>query len=156
MCRIISNPPSRGARGIVTIAVLGLLAAATPGSAEGRFRVIANAERSGEAVKKNQLSALFLIGTGRWGSTGRKVVAVDQSLASQVRAAFSREVLEMEPLAVLNYWKRRMLQRKGWPPKVKLSDAEVIAFVASKAGGIGYVSDKVELPPSVKVLEIIC
>ena len=52
----IRNPPSRGARRVVTIAVLGLLAAATPGSAEGRFRVIVNAELSGEAVKKNQLS----------------------------------------------------------------------------------------------------
>ena len=151
----IRNRPSKGARGVVAIALLGLLAAATPGSAEGRFRVIVNAELSGQTVNKNQLAALFLNGTGRWNSTGSRVALVDQSLASPVRAAFSREVLEMEPRSVLEHWKRRMLERKGWPPKVKESDAEIVAFVASKAGGIGYVSDTVELPPGVKVLEVI-
>jgi len=149
------NRPSRGARGVVVIALLGLLAAAAPTSAEGRFRVIVNAELSGGAIAKSRLSAIFLTGKGRWSESGRQVAVVDQSLASPVRAVFSREVLEMEPRSVLTYWNRRLVEGKGLPPKVKTSDAEVVAFVAGKAGGIGYVSDTVELPPSVRVLEIV-
>ena len=81
-------------------------------------------------------------------------MVVDQSMKSPVRVAFSRTVLEMEPRAVLSYWRRRI--RLGHrPPKVKGSDAKVIAFVASKTGHMGYVSDKIELPPGVKVLEIV-
>ncbi len=151
----MKNRPSCGARAVVALALLGLLAAATPGRAAGSFRVIVNAELSGSAIQKNRLSALFLNGTGRWGTTGRQVVLVDQSLASPVRAAFSREVLEMEPRSVLTYWNRHLVEGKGLPPKVKTSDAEVVAFVASKAGAIGYVSATIELPPGVRVLEIV-
>jgi ABC-type phosphate transport system substrate-binding protein len=151
----MKNRPSSGARAVVAIVLLGLLGAAAPGSAEGKFRVIVNAELSGVAIQKNRLSALFLNGTGRWGTTGRQVVLVDQSLASPVRAAFSREVLQMDPRSVLTYWNRRLVEGKGRPPKVKASDAEVVAFVASKAGGIGYVSAAIELPPGVRVLEIV-
>lgn len=149
------NRPGRGARAVAAIALLGLLASAAPAAAEGRFRVIVNAGLTGDAIEKNRLSALFLNGSGRWGGTGSPVVVVDQSLASPVRAAFSREVLEMEPRSVLTYWNRRMVEGKGLPPKVKTSDAEVVAFVASKTGGIGYVSESVELPAGVKVLEVI-
>lgn len=153
--RTTKNRPRSGARPVVAIALLGLLAAALPASAEASFRVIVNAELRDGPMQKNRLSALFLSGTGRWGTTGREVVLVDQSLASPVRAAFSREVLEMEPRSVLTYWNRRLVEGKGRPPKVKASDAEVVAFVASKAGGIGYVSDAIELPPGVRILEII-
>ena len=144
-----------GARAVLAIALLGLLVEVTPASAQDGFRVIVNAELTGGAVKRQQVAALFLSGAGRWGSTGSKVEIVDQSLTSAVRGAFSRHVLKMEPRSVLNHWKRRIHERKGRPPKVKTSDAEVIEFVASKAGGIGYVSDTVELPTSVRVLEVV-
>ena len=149
------NRAGSDARAAAAIALLGLLAVATPGSAEGSFRVIANAELTGATIGKNRLSALFLNGAGRWGATGRQVVLVDQSLASPVRAAFSREILRMEPRSVLTYWNRRLVEGKGRPPKVKASDAEVIAFVASKPGGIGYVSATIELPPGVRVLKVV-
>ena len=146
---------TRPGPGVRTGLALALLAAATPGITQESFRVIVNAELKGDAITRSQLSALFLEGAGRWGSTDHRVAVVDQSLASPVRAAFSREVLEMEPRAVLFYWNRRVRERRGRPPKVKGSDADVVEFVASKAGGIGYVSNAIELPPSVKVMKIV-
>jgi hypothetical protein len=41
------------------------------------------------------------------------------------------------------------------PPMVKSSDGEIISFVASTRGSIGYVSAETPLPDSVKVLAIV-
>ena len=151
----IRNRPSRPATVLLAFVVLGLSAATRPAQAEGRFRVIVNAERATDVIRKNQLSALFLKGQGQWKESGVAVVPVDQSLASAVRAAFSREVLEMEPREVMTYWNRRVLKREAWPPKVMGTDAEVVDFVAAQVGGIGYVSDSIELPSTVKAVEVL-
>ena len=65
------------------------------------------------------------------------------------------ELFETHHAGTVTYWNRRLVEGKGRPPKVKASDSEVIAFVASKPGGIGYVSATIELPPGVRVLEVI-
>jgi hypothetical protein len=38
---------------------------------------------------------------------------------------------------------------------VRGSDAEVLEFVASKEGAVGYVSPTAEVTPAVRILEII-
>ena len=40
------------------------------------------------------------------------------------------------------------------PPPVKTSDEEIVSFVASTPGAIGYVSSSTPLPDSVKMVEI--
>ena len=51
------------------------------------------------------------------------------------------------------YWQRRMSQGVT-PPPVKATDEEVVAFVASTPGAIGYVSPTITLPESVKTIEL--
>jgi ABC-type phosphate transport system substrate-binding protein len=51
------------------------------------------------------------------------------------------------------YWQRRMSQGVT-PPPVKATDEEVLAFVASTPGAIGYVSTTVLLPESVRAVEL--
>jgi hypothetical protein len=63
-------------------------------------------------------------------------------------------VLRQEIDAVRDYWQRQIATGM-MPPMVKSSDEEVIVFVASNAGAIGYVSADVTLPASVKVLTIV-
>jgi hypothetical protein len=47
-----------------------------------------------------------------------------------------------------------MANRRVLPPPSKASDEEVLAFVASKKGAIGYVSPGLEVPSDVKVLTL--
>jgi hypothetical protein len=47
-----------------------------------------------------------------------------------------------------------MAKRRVLPPPSKASDEEVLAFVASRKGAIGYVSAGVEIPPDVKVITL--
>jgi hypothetical protein len=47
-----------------------------------------------------------------------------------------------------------MMRTRVLPPPTKASDEEVLAFVATQKGAIGYVGVGVEIPPDVKVLTL--
>ena len=66
---------------------------------------------------------------------------VDQSATSPVRKAFSESVLRMPISTALQYWQKQMFATPPLrPPAVKASDADVVAFVGSTPGAVGYVS----------------
>jgi ABC-type phosphate transport system substrate-binding protein len=79
---------------------------------------------------------------------------VDQSVRSAVRRSFSNDVLQQNLVEVQVYWQRRMA-RGVTPPPVKASDGEILAYVASTPGAIGYVSPATPLPDSVKAVQIV-
>ncbi|MFI5182916.1 MAG: phosphate ABC transporter substrate-binding protein, partial [Vicinamibacteria bacterium] len=73
---------------------------------------------------------------------------------SRVRAAFSKGVHGRSVDAVQNYWQQQIFSGRDEPPRVKTSDAEVMTFVQSNPGGIGYVSDTATLIDGVKFLDV--
>lgn len=105
------------------------------------------------ATPAKQRPSIFLKQARRW-SDGHAVLPVDQSLRSLVRESFCREVLRQEIEAVNIYWQRKMATGV-MPPMVKSSDEEIVSFVASTPGSIGYVSADVPLPDSVKVIAVV-
>jgi hypothetical protein len=136
------------------IALAGtLLAAGTPAQ-DPPYKVIVNAANPARDLKKAQVATLFLDRTARW-SHGPDGAPVDQSLTSPIREAFSNEVLGRPPVAVQNYWQRRMVEMRQVPPPVKASDAEVIREVEKNKGGIGYVSSGTDLPTTVRALRVV-
>jgi ABC-type phosphate transport system substrate-binding protein len=42
-----------------------------------------------------------------------------------------------------------------WPPRTKETDVEVVDYVASHPGGIGYVAVGTAVPSTVKVLKVL-
>jgi ABC-type phosphate transport system substrate-binding protein len=136
------------------IVALGLLAAdALPVVADTPYRVIVHANVKGKQIPRAALSSIFLKEARRWGD-GSAVLPVDQSLRSPIRFSFCREVLRQDIEAVSFYWQRRMAAGV-MPPMVKSSDEEIIAFVASTPGAIGYVSADIALPDSVRAITIV-
>jgi ABC-type phosphate transport system substrate-binding protein len=113
-----------------------------PASNEASFVIIVAAANPATSIKRQELARFFLKKTGRWGD-GRGVIPVDQSAGSPVRSAFTRDVLSVEGLgqisAVQNFWLQQVYSGRSTPPAVKATDAEVVAFVASNSGAIGYV-----------------
>ena len=137
-----------------TLAVLAaLLAPAALGAQEAGYKIIVNAANSATVVKREAVAQLFLNRKATW-TNGPTADPVDLSMTSPVREAFSREILGMPLPAVQQYWRRRLLEIKEFPPLAKSSDAEIVAYVAKSPGGIGYVSDATALPPTVKALKV--
>jgi len=138
---------------LVPLLTAALLAVSAPTPfAAGAYRVIVHPEVKGAQIPRAALGAIFLKHAGKWGD-GRVVLPVDQSVRSPVRRSFSSDVLQQGIVEVQVYWQRQM--SKGvTPPPVKASDEEVVLFVASTPGAIGYVSAGTPLPDSVKTIEI--
>jgi len=121
-------------------------------SADASFRVIVHPQVKGSQIPRSALTSIFLKQAPKWGD-GTVVRPVDQSVQSLVRRSFSGDVLQQGIVEVQVYWQRKM-SAGVVPPPVKTSDEEIVSFVASTPGAIGYVSAATALPDSVKAIEI--
>lgn len=135
---------------VVSLSCLGVVGDALAG--EGSFRVIVHHQVKGSQIARGVLSSIFLKRAPKW-NDGSAIVPVDQSVRSEVRKSFSGDVLSQGVVEVQIYWQRRMSMGMV-PPPVKASDAEVVAFVASTPGAIGYVSPAAVLPETVRPVEL--
>jgi len=129
------------------------LAVSTVGAQEAVYKVIVNSANPATTLKREMVAQGFLSRKVAW-SWGPSVDPVDQSMTSPIREAFSKEILGMPALGVQNYWRRRLLETREYPPQVKANDTEVIAQVAKNAGGIGYIAVGTPVPATVKVVGI--
>src|SRR2546428_10865020 len=103
------------------------------------FKVIVNTGIRTESLPKKSVSDLFMKKTARW-NNGTTVVPVDQAEAVGVRDEFSKSVHGKPTAAVKSYWNQQIFSGREVPPIEKRTDAEVLAFVRSTAGAVGYIS----------------
>jgi ABC-type phosphate transport system substrate-binding protein len=122
---------------LLPLAVLALVAFAAPAGAQG-FQVIAHPDAGVSELSTKDLEKLFLKKTKKLGDVSAK--PVDQAKGSAVRAAFSKAALGRDVAAVETYWQQQVFSGKNVPPTTKGGDAEVLAYVQSTPGAIGYVS----------------
>ncbi len=114
--------------------------------------VIVNKANPITEASKDEVAKWFLKKKTTW-ENGQKILPVDQSPSSPVRKAFSKEVLGKSVSAVRRYWQKMIFSGRGVPPVEKGSDAEVIDYVRSNPGAVGYVSSNADVS-GVKVLKI--
>jgi ABC-type phosphate transport system substrate-binding protein len=136
---------------LLLVSGLGFLATPSP-AANTAFRVIVHHEVKGAKISRGALTSIFLKQAPKWGD-GSAILPVDQSVRSDVRRSFSGDVLLQGIAEVQLYWQRKMSSGVT-PPPVKTSDEDVVAFVASTPGAIGYVSMAAPLPDSVKTIQL--
>jgi ABC-type phosphate transport system substrate-binding protein len=137
-------------RKLLTLIVL-ISSTALPASAAQGFKLIVNNSVHLEAVSKKSASDLFLKKTSKWES-GVAVVPVDQ-IDTALRDAFSRAVHGKTAAAVKSYWNQQIFSGRDVPPVEKKSDSEVLAFVRTTPGAIGYVSEGASVD-GVRVLDV--
>ncbi len=141
---------------LLLLVLVAAVLVAGPGkdvSAAAAFRVIVHPAVKGSQMPRSVLSAIFLKQALKWGD-GRPVVPVDQSVQSAVRRQFSNDVLKQGIVEIQVYWQRKIAAGQV-PPPVKTSDEEVVAFVASTPGAIGYVSPSTALPDTVREVTVV-
>jgi ABC-type phosphate transport system substrate-binding protein len=138
---------------LVVLAAVLICAAGRDASAAATFRVIVHPQVKGSQIPRAVLTAIFLKQAPNWGD-GSPVMPVDQSVQSAVRRAFSNDVLKQGIVEVQVYWQRKITAGQV-PPPVKTSDEDVVAFVASTPGAIGYVSSSTSLPATVREVTVV-
>lgn len=123
--------------------VLGI-SSLTHGQKSDQFLVIVPSSTPVTSLPRATVAALFLKQTRRW-DNGTDVLPIDQGERSHVRAHFSREVLRRPAGAVKAYWNQRVFLGRDTPPREVATDAQVVEFVATHPGAIGYVSPSARL-----------
>ena len=149
-----------------TLTLLGLMAAlalpataapapaAAPAAPAGvTYKVVVNSANGVSSMSKDDVAKLFLKKVTTFPG-GQAAVPVDLAKDSAVRKAFSTAVLGKEVNAVDSYWQQALFSGRATPPAEKASDADVLAFVRSNPGAIGYVAGHVDLGASVKELTV--
>jgi len=139
---------------LISILVLSCAFASRPASADARVKVIVNPSVPGDRMTRATLASVFLSETSRWGD-GKLVQAVDQSVQSSARAAFSNDLLGRPVAAVQNHWLRQVTAGGARPPLVKETDADVFEFVRTNPGAIGYVSAGYPTDARVRVVSVV-
>ena len=75
-------------------------------------------------------------------------------MKNEVRAAFSEGVLNRSLADVESYWNSQVFSGKATPPRTASTDQEVLDFVRSTPGAVGYVSGDASTS-GVQVLTIV-
>ena len=138
----------------MVVVVSGALAAGwTAFGQQSGFILIAHSTVDQDSLAKEKASDYFLKKDSRW-DDGEEVKPVDLNLR-EVREAFSSEVHNRSLTAIKKYWQRQIFTGRGTPPPEKGSAGEVIQYVSSTPGALGYVPAGTKLPGDlVKVLRL--
>jgi ABC-type phosphate transport system substrate-binding protein len=123
------------------LAALLLAVAAVPTAADDApgYRLIVHPASKVEALSRREVIDLFLKRTTTW-PTGGAVHPVEPPEDAAVRERFGSEVLGKSAAALKSYWNKRIFAGREVPPVEKRSDEEVVAFVRTTPGAVGYVS----------------
>jgi ABC-type phosphate transport system substrate-binding protein len=115
-----------------------LLGAALAWSQDTGFKLIVNPTNTTASITRDEVSRIFLK-KGAW-SNGTPAQPVELPESSPVRKRFSQEVHGKTAAAIVAYWQQQIFSGRSVPPPTKGTDSEVVAFVKSNAGAVGYVS----------------
>jgi len=129
-----------------------LVAFAPTARAQADIKIVVNAGNPISEMSISDVAGVFMKKVGKFPGGG-PATPVDQAKNSAIRGAFSRTVLGRPASAVDSYWQQQIFAGGELPPPAKASDDEVIAFVKSTPGAIGYVSSGASLA-GVKVVTI--
>ena len=128
-----------------------LLIGLAPIAQASDFKVVVHVSNSMSSISASELSRYFLKKDVTWPDE-RPVVAVDLEPDSPIRAEFTSVIHGKKISSIKSYWQRQIFAGKNVPPVEQGTEAEVLGFVASHPGAVGYVSSSFALGANVKEL----
>jgi ABC-type phosphate transport system substrate-binding protein len=123
---------------IAIVALCAMVAGARTLAAQD-YKVVVNSANATGEISSDALGKIFLKQAAKF-PDGAAATPVEPAKASPARAAFAKAVLGRTVQNLDTFWQQQIFSGKDVPPANKASDDEVIAFVKSNPGAIGYVS----------------
>lgn len=116
------------------------------------YKVIVNNSNMVTSISKKDVSNMFLKKKSKWGN-GNAIIPVDQKIGSSTRESFTTEIHNKKVASIRSYWQQAIFSGVATAPVEKDSDSEVIEYVKSTPGAIGYISSTTNAQ-GVKVVSI--
>ena len=126
---------------IATVGVLLLLWTGGPAAEPPSFVIVVNKANPVKSLTVVELRRIFMKQTRMW-PHAESMVPVDWDATSEIRQAFSQQVLNRSVREMAEFWVQQSITQGLAPPSTQKSSRAVLRFVASVAGAISY------LPPS--------
>jgi ABC-type phosphate transport system substrate-binding protein len=134
---------------LVAVLIAGLSAGTVAASG---FKVIANTSVPTRTLRRDAVAQIFTRKNVKW-PDGSQVVPVDLPVGSKTRESFSQAVHGKGSAVVDAYWQKQLFSGRDLPPLTKANDADVLSYVRSTAGAIGYVSAETDVSGA-KIIEV--
>ena len=138
---------------IFALGVIFLLTGAQQLEAQD-FQVVVHAGAGMTEISRGELSRIFKKKAGKLPS-GENATPIDHVDGAAVREAFSQSVHGRSADKIAAQWLQQIFAGKAYPPEQLASDAEVLAYVASTPGAVGYVSINTDVGSGVKVVRLL-
>lgn len=135
----------------VSLLVLFLIAGTLAVSAQS-YKIIVNEANATASITKQDASNIFLKKKSKW-DDGTKIEPIDLAASSATRAAFSEDIHGRGVGAIRSHWQQAAFSGAGTAPLERGNDADVVAFVKSNPGAVGYISAEATAD-GVKVLTV--
>jgi len=116
------------------------------------YVIIVNTSNTTPSATRKFIGDAFLKKTTRW-PNGDVIRPVDQAPSSVVRRRFTDDVLNRSVAAVQSYWQQIVFSGRDLPPPELGSNDEIVKFVSTHDGAIGYV-EPAAAATGVKVLVV--
>jgi ABC-type phosphate transport system substrate-binding protein len=123
---------------IIVAGILVLLWAAAPSTQRPAFVVIVNKANPVRSLTLVELRRIFMKQSRMW-PHAEAMVPVDWESASEIRQAFSQQVLNRSVREMAEYWVQQSMTQGITPPSTQRSARAVLRFVASVPGAVSYV-----------------
>lgn len=124
-----------GLLGASLVAVV--LSTTTPVHA-GEVAVVANAKTATGDVDKATLREIYTGVKTKWGD-GKKIEFVVLADSGDINDTFMNQFVGRTPAQFVAFWKKQVFTGKGLEPKTVKTEKEVLDYVSSTEGAIGYV-----------------
>jgi hypothetical protein len=134
------------------LSAAALLGAAKP--PDTHVVVVVNSANVTSSMTREQVAKIFLRQMATWDG-GEEILPVDQIEKAPARAAFARDVQGQSVKALKIYWQQRIFSGDESPPPERVTDSDVLTYIRSNAGAIGYVVEGTDLGAGVKALVIV-
>ncbi len=108
------------------------------------YRVVVHPASSVDSANRRFLTEVFLKKVTAW-PDGTKTYPIDLRQSSGVRERFSNDVLGRSVSGIGHYWLQVIFAGRGVPPPELGSEDEVVRFVLTHRGAVGYVSETTDL-----------
>ena len=137
---------------IAAVGVLILLWTNVPAAEQQSFVVIVNKANPVKSLTVVELRRIFTKQTRMW-PHAESMVPVDWDATSEIRQAFSQQVLNRSGREMAEFWVQQSVTQGLAPPSTQKSSRAVLRFVASVAGAVSYVPPS-DVDDSVNVVKV--
>ena len=139
---------------LASLLVMAASLAPRRASAQSGFVVVVNITNPASNIGRSQLAALFTKKEQSW-SDGTPAFPVDLPADDPTREAFTAAIHGKSAQAIRAYWQQQIFSGRQVPPPERDSDEQVLAYVRTTVGAVGYVRPTARLGPNVKVLGLV-